>query len=84
MSKKSVVAKGVASAINEAWASAQIRADALNKGNPFAPGQRVRLKSGSPQLTVEKISGDACVVTWHDTDKFHRTTFLAVTLTRDD
>ena len=47
---------------------------------PFAVGQKVWLKSGSPELTVESITTEEVVVTWPDGETIQRATMVPETL----
>jgi uncharacterized protein YodC (DUF2158 family) len=48
---------------------------------PFVIGDKVRLKSGSPTMTVEKIDGDSVICVWTSKDrKIERGEFVAGTL----
>ena len=46
----------------------------------FSPGDQVKLKSGGPTMTVEKVRGDTVTCVWFDGKKAHDRKFLAATL----
>jgi uncharacterized protein YodC (DUF2158 family) len=52
---------------------------------PLAPGDQVRLKSGGPVMTVEKVRGDTVTCVWFDDGKkLHDAKFLAAMLEGPD
>lgn len=49
----------------------------------FAPGDVVRLKSGGPAMTIERIGRDRCICKWFDADlRLHSEVIEAVNLIR--
>jgi uncharacterized protein YodC (DUF2158 family) len=51
---------------------------------PLSVGDTVRLRSGGPVMTVEKVRGDTVTCVWFDGKKAHDRKFLAAMLEPDD
>jgi uncharacterized protein YodC (DUF2158 family) len=50
---------------------------------PFKPGDTVRLKSGSPAMTVVAVEGEPITCDWFEASKKHEDTFPAAALDLD-
>jgi uncharacterized protein YodC (DUF2158 family) len=50
---------------------------------PFSAGDIVKLKSGGPIMTVEKVRGDTVTCVWFDGKRAHDRKFLAAMLEPD-
>lgn len=58
----------------------------VSNHNPqnFKPGDVVRLKSGSPSMTVSEIgTGDYCEVCWFEQDTLHRQVLALAIIEKD-
>jgi uncharacterized protein YodC (DUF2158 family) len=56
----------------------------MEEAKTFSVGDIVRLKSGGPVMTVEKVRGDTLTCVWFDGKKAHDRKFLAVILEGPD
>ena len=52
--------------------------------NNFKAGERVRLKSGGPGMTVKAVEGQNVFTVWFEGTKHKESRFLAATLEYDD
>lgn len=56
----------------------------MEETKPFSVGDRVRLKSDGPIMTVEKVRGDTVTCVWFDGKKAQDRKFPAATLEGPD